>query len=75
MFSSNFEVDHASNIEEIVKRIGINYIDAIIHYCETNNYEFEVIGNFVKKCSPLKEKVQYEAENLNFLEKSPRLPI
>ena len=53
-------------IEELVKTKRMTYIDAILHYCEKK---------LVNK--GLKEKLTYEAQNLNLLnvDKVPQLPI
>lgn len=60
-------------IEGIVKDKRISYMDAIVWWCEKNEMEIEVAA---KLCNGvIKEKLRYEAEELNFLEKSARLPI
>jgi hypothetical protein len=74
--SLQFNIDHISNIEKLVleKKI-VSYIDAIIHYCDIYGYEIEVIASVVKKSPTIKSKLQYEAEELNFMKKSARLPL
>lgn len=62
-------------VEKLVKKHGLSYIDAILHYCEINNLDPEYIGSIVSKHPALKEKLTYEAEDLNFIEKEDRLPI
>jgi hypothetical protein len=58
-------------IENIVKNNSeMNYIDAIIYYCEENNVEVESISKLVSK--PLKEKIKYNAVNLNFLKRTSK---
>lgn len=60
-------------IEGVVKEKQIPYMDAIVWWCEKNGMEIEVAA---KLCNGvIKEKLRYEAEELNFLEKSARLPI
>jgi len=63
----------AQEIETIVKDSEINYIDAIIHYCEENNIEIETITKLISK--PLKEKLKNDAIELNFLKKSTRAKL
>ena len=46
----------ALEIEKIVATENINYIDAIVHYCETNEVEIESITKIISK--PLKEKLK-----------------
>ena len=62
-----------ANIESIVQKTRMTYIDAVLHYCEENNVEPESLGRLVNKA--LKQKIQVEAENLNFLKKSSTLPL
>ena len=62
-------------IEKIVVEEKCNYIDAIVHYCEVNNIEVDSITKLVSK--PLKERLKYDAINLNFMKKtsSAKLPL
>jgi hypothetical protein len=60
-------------IEEMVAEMHLTYMDACLHYCEENNVEPESLGRLVNKA--LKQKIQVEAENLNFLQKSSTLPL
>jgi len=60
-------------IEETVRDKGISYMDAIVWWCENNEVEVEAAA---KLCNiVIREKIRYEAEELNFLEKPARLPI
>ena len=65
----------AMEIETIVANEDMNYIDAICYYCEINNLEIESVTKLVSK--PLKEKLKYDAQELNFMKKTSRarLPI
>jgi hypothetical protein len=63
----------SQEIESIVKISKINYIDAIVHYCEENNIEVETISKLVSK--PLKEKLKNDAIQLNFLKKTTRAKL
>jgi hypothetical protein len=53
----------------------MNYIDAIIHFCDQNAIDVENVPKLISK--PLKEKIKYEAQELNFLKRTTRakLPI
>jgi hypothetical protein len=55
----------ALEIEKIVAEEKINYIDAIVHYCEVNELEVESVTKLVSK--PLKEKLKWDAMRLNFM--------
>lgn len=60
-------------IEQIVIEKRISYMDAIVWWCEQNEMEIETAAKLVNQI--IKEKLRYEAEELNFLEKTSRLPI
>lgn len=61
-------------IEDLVKNSkDMNYIDAIVYYCEENNIELESVSKLISK--PLKEKIKCEAINLNFLKRTSRAKL
>lgn len=51
----------------------MNYIDAIIHYCEINEIEFESVSKLISK--PLKEKLKMDAQKLNYMKKTNRAKL
>ena len=64
----------AQEIESLVqKNEDMSYIDAIIHFCEKNNIDVEFVPKLISK--PLKEKIKYEAMELNFLKKTSRAKL
>ena len=65
----------AMDIEKIVVDEELNYIDAIIHYCEINNIEVESVTKLISK--PLKERLKWDAIRLNFMKKTSgaKLPL
>ena len=63
----------AIEIETIVSNEGMNYIDAICYYCELNGLEIESITKLVSK--PLKEKLKYDAQELNFMKKTSKAKL
>ena len=64
----------AQEIETLVyENKSMNYIDAIIHFCEQNSIDFESVPKLISK--PLKEKIKYEAQELNFLKRTSRAKI
>jgi predicted AAA+ superfamily ATPase len=66
----------AMEIEKIVQREeGMNYIDAIVYFCEMNNIEVDSVSKIISK--PLKEKIKCDALKLNFMKKTSRarLPV
>jgi hypothetical protein len=59
----------AQEIETLVQvNEDMNYIDAIVHFCENNNVDIESVPKLISK--PLKEKIKCEATQLNFLKKT-----
>ncbi|NBP00207.1 MAG: hypothetical protein EBU90_08785 [Proteobacteria bacterium] len=64
----------AQEIEKLVQtNPDMNYIDAIIYFCEQNNIDVESVPKLISK--PLKEKIKYEAMELNFLKKTSRAKL
>ena len=65
--------------EEIEKLLlankEMNYIDAIVHFCEQNSLDLESGPKLISK--PLKEKIKCDALELNFMKKTSRakLPV
>ena len=63
----------AIEIEKIVSNERLNYIDAIVHYCEINELEVDSITKLVSK--PLKERLKWDAIRLNFMKKTSRAKL
>ena len=65
----------AEDIETLVLKTKMNYIDAIIEYCSQNEIEVESVSKLLNK--PLKEKIKAVATELNYLKKTSRgkLPV
>ncbi len=65
----------AEDIERLVLATNMNYIDAIVQYCEDNEIEIESVGKLISK--PLKEKIKYVATELNYMKKTSKgkLPL
>jgi hypothetical protein len=63
----------ATEIESMVEKTDYNYIEAIVEYCKKTGMEIEVASTLVN--SNLKAKLETNAQDLNLLPKSNRLPI
>ena len=63
----------AIEIENIVAEEKLNYIDAIVHYCEINELEVDSVTKLVSK--PLKEKLKWDATRLNFMKRTSRAKL
>jgi hypothetical protein len=64
-----------TEIENLCRHKNMEYIDAVVHWCEKNNVEIEYAASYIKKDQVFKLKIQEEAENLNFMKRSARLPL
>lgn len=60
-------------IETMVKDGASTYMEAILDYCEKHEMEPDMIAPLISK--PLKEKIEVDARELNFLPKIATLPI
>lgn len=70
--SNNF----ISQINHMCTTKNIEYIDAVIMWCEKNSIELEFIANIIKKDPLIKSKIQNEAEGLNYIKPSgAKLPL
>ena len=72
VFEENFmtSAKFSLEIERIVKESKLNYIEAVVQFCEDKNIELETVNKLVSK--PLKEKLKYDAQRLNFMKKTSR---
>ena len=57
-------------IENMVKEKKISYMDAILEYCKKHEIDPSNTKSMINKT--LKEKIAYEAQNLNMLKDSRR---
>lgn len=60
-------------IETTVRTKGLTYMDAVVHLCDENSIELEDVKKFVSL--NIKERIEAEAMNLNFLPKGNTLPL
>ena len=64
----------SQEVEKIaLTNADMNYIDAVLHLCELNEIEVESVPKLISK--PLKEKLKYEAQKLNFIKKTSRAKL
>lgn len=67
--------DFMSEIDRIVESKKVNYLDAVIIFCELNNVEIETAASLIKGSAKMKARLQNDAEDLNYLPKTRKLPI
>ena len=60
-------------IESIAKEKDINHMEAVLWYCRAEGIEPDSVGSLVSKS--LKEKIEANARELNFLPRQAKLPI
>ena len=60
-------------IENIAKEKRLTHMDAVLHYCEQEGIEPESVNSLISK--GLKEKIEANARDLNFLPRQAQLPI
>ena len=60
-------------IEEIVERTKMSYLDAMLYHADENGLESETVAGLVN--IKTKNKLREEAEKLNFMPKTSKLPI
>lgn len=68
MTSAKFSME----IENLMKisEGTMNYIECIVHYCSENNIEIETVSKLISK--PLKDKIKYDAQRLNYMKKTSK---
>ena len=62
-----------SEIEEIVERTSMSQLDAMLYHADENGLESETVAGLVNVKT--KTKLREEAEQLNFMPKTSKLPI
>ena len=60
-------------IENIAKEKKITHMEAVLWYCKNEGIEPDTISNLLSK--GLKQKIEANARDLNFLPKQAQLPI
>ena len=60
-------------IESIVKEKALTHMEAVLFFCHENSIEPDKVSNLITKA--LKEKIESDARELNFLPRRAKLPI
>lgn len=68
-------VEFTKEIEHIVFSKKMQYIDAVIYFCEQKGLDVETAASLIRNNSKLKASIQLEAEKLNYLPKTTQLPL
>lgn len=70
----NKHADFYDGVQKMVQG-GAQHLDAIIEWCTSRGLEVEAVAPLIEKNSAMVAALREEAENLNFLPRSSRLPI
>ena len=73
LLNFNSSETYNTEIEEIVERTSMSYLDAMLYHAEENNLESETVAGLINVKT--KNKLREEAEKLNFMPKTSKLPI
>jgi hypothetical protein len=73
MLNLNDRLEFNEKIASLVSTSGMNYLDAILAYCEDKKLEPETIKGLIS--AENKENLRNDAEKLNFFPKTSKLPI
>jgi hypothetical protein len=65
--------DFSMHIEKEAVRRKIGYMEAIVDYCEENDIDTGALTGLIS--NSLKEKIRAEAEEMNLLKKTSKLPL
>jgi hypothetical protein len=60
-------------IEEMAEKLRCNRMDAILHHCKESGLEVEVASTLIS--SALKAKIREDAQELNLIKKTSKLPL
>ena len=60
-------------IEKLVHEKQLTYMEALVYYCDNNELEVETAAKLINPV--IKSKIEVEAQDLNFLPKTSKLPL
>ena len=66
-------IDLNLTIEQIVKDTELSYMEAVLDYAKNSEIEPEAMAKMLNQS--IKDKIEVEAQDLNMLKKSAKLPI
>ena len=66
-------IDLNLTIEEIVKEKELSYMEAVLYYAQGLEIEPEAMAKMLNQS--IKDKIEVEAQSLNMLKKTAKLPI
>jgi hypothetical protein len=63
----------SDRINKIVQDDKLEYIDAIVHFCEESGIEVEIAAKLITPA--IRQKIEFEAMQNRLIQKYPVLPI
>jgi hypothetical protein len=66
-------IDLNLSIEKLVREKKLSYMDAVLHYADTSDIEPEAMAKMLNQST--RDKIEVEAQNLNMLKRTAKLPI
>ena len=66
-------IDLNLTIEEIVKDKELSYMDAVLYYAQKSELEPEAMAKMLNQS--IRDKIEVEAQGLNMLKRTAKLPI
>ena len=66
-------IDISLDIEKMVSEKKITYMEAVLLYTEDIDGEIEMVSKLINKS--IKDKIEYEARELNMLKRTGKLPL
>ena len=70
---TDMTIDLNLTIEEIVKEKELSYMEAVLEYAINAGLEPEAMAKMLNQS--IKDKIEVEAQNLNMLKRTAKLPI
>lgn len=65
--------DFSLHIEQLAQKNRINHMDAVLHYCKENFLEPDEVSSLINKS--LKDKIEMDFRDLNYLPKQAQLDV
>lgn len=73
MLKMNTRVEFNNKIKELMRTTNMGIMDSILFYCEENKLEYETVSDLISQEN--KQRLREEAETINLLPKTAKLPI
>ena len=72
-YTLDMTIDLNLTIENIVQDKELSYMDAVLHYAQKSEIEPEAMAKMLNQS--IKDKIEVEAQSLNMLKKTSKLPL